>query len=75
MWALIIVHCGQNWGFWTLMTEMPSYMNAVLKFDMAKVIKYLLCISLNNILEFSTRDTNTDYQKGLQNIIIYVLYY
>ncbi|GBP87189.1 Putative inorganic phosphate cotransporter [Eumeta japonica] len=28
--SLIIVHCGQNWGFWTLMTEMPSYMSNVL---------------------------------------------
>ncbi|CAH2096621.1 unnamed protein product [Euphydryas editha] len=31
--ALIIVHCGQNWGFWTLMTEIPSYMNQVLGVD------------------------------------------
>ncbi|CAH2048167.1 unnamed protein product, partial [Iphiclides podalirius] len=28
--SLIVVHCGQNWGFWTLMTEIPSYMNQVL---------------------------------------------
>ncbi|KAJ9590350.1 hypothetical protein L9F63_027811, partial [Diploptera punctata] len=33
MWALILAHCGQNWGFWTLLTEMPSYMNDVLGFD------------------------------------------
>nr|XP_026492209.1 putative inorganic phosphate cotransporter [Vanessa tameamea] len=31
--ALIIVHCGQNWGFWTLMTELPSYMKQVLGVD------------------------------------------
>ncbi|XP_076645838.1 putative inorganic phosphate cotransporter [Halictus rubicundus] len=36
MWALIIVHCGQNWGYWTLITEMPTYMNGVLGFDMAQ---------------------------------------
>ncbi|XP_061715881.1 putative inorganic phosphate cotransporter isoform X2 [Cydia pomonella] len=28
--SLIIVHCCQNWGFYTLMTEMPSYMSQVL---------------------------------------------
>ena len=33
MWALIIVHCGQNWGYWTLITEMPTYMAAVLRYD------------------------------------------
>ncbi|XP_028173068.1 putative inorganic phosphate cotransporter isoform X3 [Ostrinia furnacalis] len=31
--ALIVVHCGYNWGFWTLMTEMPSYMKKVLGVD------------------------------------------
>ncbi|XP_043503679.1 putative inorganic phosphate cotransporter [Polistes fuscatus] len=36
MWALIIVHCGQNWGYWTLLTEMPTYLNSVLGFDIEK---------------------------------------
>ncbi|XP_012255380.2 putative inorganic phosphate cotransporter isoform X2 [Athalia rosae] len=36
LWALIIVHCGQNWGYWTLLTEMPSYMNSILLFDISK---------------------------------------
>ncbi|CAG9786479.1 unnamed protein product [Diatraea saccharalis] len=31
--ALIIAHCGQNWGFYTLLTEMPSYMKQVLGVD------------------------------------------
>ncbi|CAG4952631.1 unnamed protein product [Colias eurytheme] len=29
-WAGIIAHGGQNWGFFTLMTEMPTYMAKVL---------------------------------------------
>nr|XP_003704538.2 PREDICTED: putative inorganic phosphate cotransporter isoform X2 [Megachile rotundata] len=33
MWALIIVHCGQNWGYWTLVTELPNYMDNVLKYN------------------------------------------
>ncbi|XP_035729805.1 putative inorganic phosphate cotransporter [Vespa mandarinia] len=36
MWALIIVHCGQSWGYWTLLTEMPTYLNSVLGFDIGK---------------------------------------
>ncbi|GBP33838.1 Putative inorganic phosphate cotransporter, partial [Eumeta japonica] len=31
--SLIIAHCGQNWGFWTLVTEIPSYMSNVLGVD------------------------------------------
>ncbi|XP_014485432.1 PREDICTED: putative inorganic phosphate cotransporter isoform X2 [Dinoponera quadriceps] len=33
MWAIILAHCGQNWGYWTLLTEMPSYMKKVLNFN------------------------------------------
>ncbi|XP_019869409.2 putative inorganic phosphate cotransporter isoform X2 [Aethina tumida] len=33
VWAVLVAHCGQNWGFWTLITEIPSYMGHVMKFD------------------------------------------
>lgn len=35
--SLILVHSGHNWGFWTLMTEMPSYMKLVLNVDIKSV--------------------------------------
>ncbi|XP_072382754.1 putative inorganic phosphate cotransporter [Diabrotica undecimpunctata] len=34
--AIIITHCGQNWGFWTLLTEIPSFMKSVMKYSIAK---------------------------------------
>jgi hypothetical protein len=39
MWAVVIAHYGQNWGFWTLLTEMASCMNSILKFDL-KAVSY-----------------------------------
>ncbi|CAB3221216.1 unnamed protein product [Arctia plantaginis] len=33
-WAIIVAHCGQNWGFYTLMTEMPTYMAKVLNVNL-----------------------------------------
>ncbi|XP_068633394.1 putative inorganic phosphate cotransporter isoform X2 [Battus philenor] len=33
-WAAVVAHCGQNWGFFTLMTEMPTYMAKVLGLDL-----------------------------------------
>ncbi|CAF4907506.1 unnamed protein product [Pieris macdunnoughi] len=33
-WAAVVGHCGQNWGFFTLMTEMPTYMAKVLGMDL-----------------------------------------
>lgn len=35
--SLIIVHSAQNWGFWTLLTEMPSFLEGVLGYDIKKV--------------------------------------
>lgn len=36
-YALIVVHSGHNWGFWTLLTEMPSYMKNILGLDIKQV--------------------------------------
>ncbi|XP_014212336.1 putative inorganic phosphate cotransporter [Copidosoma floridanum] len=33
MWALIIAHCAQNWGFWTLLSEIPFFMSKAIGFD------------------------------------------
>lgn len=44
MWAILVAHCGQNWGFWTLLTEIPTYMSKVLNFDIKSVsnaIRYI----------------------------------
>lgn len=43
MWALIVVHSAQNWGFWTLLTEIPSYMSGVLNFNLAQV-SLIVCL-------------------------------
>merc|ERR1712038_237532 len=34
--ALIVAHCGQNWGLLTLLTEAPSYLNNVLHFSLTE---------------------------------------
>ena len=34
-WALIIAHCGQNWGFYTLLTEIPTYLDNIQHFSLA----------------------------------------
>lgn len=34
MWALLIAHCGQNWGFWTLLDEIPTYLDSRLGYDL-----------------------------------------
>ncbi|KAJ8929846.1 hypothetical protein NQ314_017450 [Rhamnusium bicolor] len=33
-WAVFVGSFGQNWGYSTLLTEIPNYMNKVMKFDM-----------------------------------------
>ncbi|GAB6019540.1 hypothetical protein CHUAL_001114 [Chamberlinius hualienensis] len=36
VWAIVVAHFGQNWGFYTLLTEMPTYMKNILHFDVKK---------------------------------------
>ncbi|XP_050434326.1 putative inorganic phosphate cotransporter isoform X2 [Adelges cooleyi] len=36
VWALALAHSGYNWGFWLLLTQMPTYLNTVLGLDIKK---------------------------------------
>ncbi|XP_018561225.1 putative inorganic phosphate cotransporter isoform X1 [Anoplophora glabripennis] len=33
VWAILLTQCGHNWGFWTLLTEIPVYMSHVMNFN------------------------------------------
>ena len=35
--ALIVVHMGQNWGFYTLLTETPTYLSNIQHFSLKTV--------------------------------------
>jgi hypothetical protein len=37
IWSIVVAHVCNNWGNYTLMTCLPSYMRDVLKFDMKSV--------------------------------------
>ncbi|XP_043271950.1 sialin [Venturia canescens] len=34
MWAIAITQCGQSWAFYTLLTELPTYMDKILHYDL-----------------------------------------
>ncbi|XP_015597304.1 putative inorganic phosphate cotransporter [Cephus cinctus] len=40
VWAIAMAQCAQAWGFWTLVSEIPSYLNSVLEFDIKEVGLY-----------------------------------
>lgn len=37
-YAILLAHMGQNYGYETLMTELPTYMKQVLRFSIKEVI-------------------------------------
>ena len=45
VWALLIAHAGNNWGMYTLLTEMPTYLTTVHHFDISSVSEafHILC--------------------------------
>ncbi|KAG8329869.1 hypothetical protein J6590_077460 [Homalodisca vitripennis] len=36
VWATTLAHVGQNWGIWTILTEIPTYFNKALNFNLSK---------------------------------------
>jgi len=49
VWALVITHVAQNYGFYTLLTELPTYMSTVLHFNIREnslisALPYLLML-------------------------------
>ncbi|XP_023012124.1 major Facilitator Superfamily Transporter 10 isoform X2 [Leptinotarsa decemlineata] len=33
LWAILVTQCGGSWAFYTLLTELPTYMSQILHFD------------------------------------------
>lgn len=42
VWGTTLAHVGQNWGIWTILTEIPTYFNKALNFDLSNVSKIFL---------------------------------
>lgn len=42
--SILVAHTGQNWGFWTLLTEIPTFMDRILKYDIESVSRKLKII-------------------------------
>ena len=55
-WALFIIHTCSNYGTYTFLTSIPSYMSDVLKFDVKSVSQPIFSIDWNN---FQTLEWNT----------------
>ncbi|KAL3272619.1 hypothetical protein HHI36_014086 [Cryptolaemus montrouzieri] len=54
-WAICVAHFGNNYGFFTLLTEMPSFMQGVFKFDMEansllSALPFLACFIVSSIM-------------------------
>lgn len=61
VWALIFAHSGQNWGFSTLITNIPTYMADVLQFDIKSngvlsagpyLLNWIVTISSGAIIDY-----------------------
>uniref|UniRef100_A0A1I8QDK8 Putative inorganic phosphate cotransporter n=1 Tax=Stomoxys calcitrans TaxID=35570 RepID=A0A1I8QDK8_STOCA len=56
-WALLVDHCAHNWGFWTLLTQLPSYMKYILNMDIQRnglfsALPYLIMLLLTFIFGY-----------------------
>ena len=47
VWATSAAHFANNWGFYTMLTCLPTYMKDILKFDIKSVCIYI-CTRISN---------------------------
>jgi ACS family sodium-dependent inorganic phosphate cotransporter len=36
VWAIVVSHFSENWGFYTLLTQLPKFMKEILNFDLGR---------------------------------------
>lgn len=36
VWAIVSSHCAENWGFYTLLTQLPTFLNDIFGFKLEK---------------------------------------
>uniref|UniRef100_A0A1B0G5S7 Inorganic phosphate cotransporter n=1 Tax=Glossina morsitans morsitans TaxID=37546 RepID=A0A1B0G5S7_GLOMM len=62
--AVVKAHCGFTWGFYTLLTEVPTYLNSALNLDMKSnallsalpyFVMWILCLILSPIADLLIR--------------------
>lgn len=66
-YAILFAHMGQNYGYETLMTELPTYMKQVLRFS----IKEVRCCEWNLNLQF-LKPFRPSFQNGLLSALPYL---
>lgn len=69
-YSLIFVHCAHNWGFWTLLTEIPTYMAKILKKDIKSnailsALPYFVMCLLCYVFSFIA---DVMFKKGIVNL-------
>lgn len=46
LWAILVTQCGMSWIFYTQLTELPTYMENVLQFDITQVSIHSSCAKI-----------------------------
>lgn len=44
VWAVVIAHSAENWGIYTMLTEMPTFLSEIMEFKMDKVTYTLFIV-------------------------------
>ncbi len=72
MWAIFIAHLSQNWGYWTLATQTPDYIDKVLGFHIhdVRILKKTYTQIKNNS---SKTFTGKLQQRYSTSIIVYTV--
>ena len=44
MWAIVVAHFSENWGFYTLLTQLPTFMKGNFKLKVSATVQATSCM-------------------------------
>ncbi|EFA03048.1 vesicular glutamate transporter 2.2 [Tribolium castaneum] len=69
VWAIVVSHFSENWGFYTLLTQLPKFMKEILNFELGKTgfMSALPYLAMSIMIQFSGHLADWLQEKGILN--------
>lgn len=69
VWAIVVAHFSENWGFYTLLTQLPKFMKDILDFDLRKAgfMSALPYLAMSIVLQLAGHFADFLQEKNILN--------
>ncbi|GJQ86527.1 hypothetical protein Trydic_g10427 [Trypoxylus dichotomus] len=67
VWAIVVSHFSENWGFYTLLTQLPMFMKDMLNFDLGQtgIMSAIPYLAMAIMMQFSGHSADWFRERGI----------